>query len=777
MRRLRLATLVATFVAVFAIGTSAGTAAPTELFFSEYIEGSSNNKALEIYNGTGSAADLAAGGYNVQMFFNGSASAGLTINLVGTVATGDVFVLAQSSASELILAQADQTNGAGWFNGNDAVVLRKGTTFVDVIGQVGFNPGTEWGTGLTSTADNTLLRKQSVEAGDANGSDAFDPAVEWDGFTVDTFGNLGSYGVPAPTINGIQGASHRSPLTGIAVIGVGGIVTAKIGNGFYLQDPSPDTDDSTSEGIFVFTSSAPTVNVGDAISVMGSVMEFRPGGANSTNLTTTELTGPTVVVQSTGNPLPAPIVIGTGGRVPPSAVIEDDATGDVETSGVFDPANDGIDFYESLEGMRVQVNDPQAVGPRNAFGEIPVVGDDGADASLFTGRGGLILRANDTNPERVILDDVIVGAAAMPAVDVGDGFTTDPVGVIDYSFGNFKLLVTEALTADSNNLTREATTAATAGQLAVATFNVENLDPTDPPAKFAALAALIVNNLRSPDLISVEEVQDDNGPTNDSVVTANATWNALIAAIQAAGGPTYQFRQVDPADDQDGGEPGGNIRQGFLFHTDRGLAFVDVPGAGATTPNSVVAGPHLQFSPGRIDPTNTAFANSRKPLAGEFRFHGSTLFVVGNHFNSKGGDNPLFGRFQPPVLASEPQRVQQAQVLNTFVDQILAQDASTNVIVLGDLNDFDWSTPLATLQGSPPVLSNLYATLPVQERYSYVFDGNSQALDHILVSSNLEGKVRSFDPVHVNAEFATRASDHDPLVARICVEERRRACP
>src|SRR5262245_26382231 len=130
-------------------------AGPTELFFSEYIEGSSNNKALEIYNGTGSAIDLALGQYNVQMFFNGSAAAGLTINLSGTVAAGDVFVLAQSSASATILAQADQTNGAGWFNGDDAVVLRKGTTVIDVIGQVGVDPGTEWGTGLASTADNT----------------------------------------------------------------------------------------------------------------------------------------------------------------------------------------------------------------------------------------------------------------------------------------------------------------------------------------------------------------------------------------------------------------------------------------------------------------------------------------------------------------------------------------------------------------------------------------------------------------------------------------------
>lgn len=168
-------------------------ATPTELFFSEYIEGSSNNKALEIYNGTGAAIDLATGGYNVQMFFNGNTSAGTTVNLTGIVAPGDVFVLAQSSASAAILAQADQTNGASWYNGDDAVALRKGTTIIDVIGQIGFDPGSEWGSGLTSTADNTLRRKTTVCAGDPNGSDVFDPSVEWDGFATDAFDGLGSH--------------------------------------------------------------------------------------------------------------------------------------------------------------------------------------------------------------------------------------------------------------------------------------------------------------------------------------------------------------------------------------------------------------------------------------------------------------------------------------------------------------------------------------------------------------------------------------------------------
>lgn len=224
----RLAALVSA-AAVAAIGTvvaaPAVAAAPTELFFSEYIEGSSNNKALEIFNGTGAAVDLAAGGYNVQMFFNGSGSAGLTIDLTGTVASGDVFVLAQSAASAAILAQADQTNGAGFFNGDDAVVLRKGTTVLDVIGQIGFDPGSQWGSDLTSTADNTLQRKSTVCAGDADGTDAFDPSVEWEGFATDTFDGLGAHtadcsgGTAAPVINEFSASTTGTDVEYVEIFG------------------------------------------------------------------------------------------------------------------------------------------------------------------------------------------------------------------------------------------------------------------------------------------------------------------------------------------------------------------------------------------------------------------------------------------------------------------------------------------------------------------------------------------------------------------------------
>lgn len=577
-------------------------------------------------------------------------------------------------------------------------------------------------------------------------------------------------------IHEIQGAAHLSPLNGQAVFGVPGIVTAKRANGFYLQDPNPDNDDATSEAIYVYTASTPTVSVGDSVWVNGIVTEYRPGG-NATNLTTTEITTPTITLLSSGNALPAPIVVGSGGRIPPNTIINDDATGDVETSGVFDPANDGIDFWESLEAMRVRINYARAVGPSRYYStsnawEIPVIGDSGAHANVLTPRGGIIVRASDFNPERIILGDAL---AALPHdMNVGDGFTAPIIGIVDYSYGNYKLYPTFAPTRSDNGLTPETTTAPIGQQLAVATFNVENLDPNDADGdtdvadgKFTGLAHLIVHHLQSPDLISIQEIQDNDGAVNSAVVDASMTWTMLIHAIASVGGPVYQYRQIDPLDDQDGGQAGGNIRQGFLYRTDRGLAFVDRPGADATTANAVINNggvPQLQYSPGRIDPTNAAFTDSRKPLAGEFTFNGQTLFVIANHWKSKSEDQPLFGRYQPPTLTTETQRNQQATVVGNFVASLRAVDPNALVIVLGDLNDFEFSMPLSTLQTLGGLVNEI-ETLPQNERYTYVYEGNAQGLDHIWVSPALAAQRVRVDVVHTSAEFAARWNDHDAVVA------------
>ncbi len=173
-----------------------GSACSTELFISEYVEGSSNNKAIEIVNVTGAPVDMTVGEYKLLVYFNG-ASTYTAISLNGTVASGDVFLVCNSSAS--FAGSCDQTSGSVSFNGNDAVALAKGSTptLLDVIGQIDYDPGTEWGTGLLSTADNTLQRISTVTAGDPEGEDDFVPqlSAEWNGFAMDTFSGLGSHTV------------------------------------------------------------------------------------------------------------------------------------------------------------------------------------------------------------------------------------------------------------------------------------------------------------------------------------------------------------------------------------------------------------------------------------------------------------------------------------------------------------------------------------------------------------------------------------------------------
>jgi hypothetical protein len=154
------------------------TAVATDLFISEYIEGTSNNKAIEIYNGTGSSIDLS--GFNLKIYVNGSTTPGSAINLSGTLANGEVYVVANSSSNATILAQADLTSGSLTFNGNDAVGLFDGTTLLDVVGPIGDD--SNWG------IDVTLVRKSSVTGPTVSYS-----ISDWDSYATDTFTYLGSH--------------------------------------------------------------------------------------------------------------------------------------------------------------------------------------------------------------------------------------------------------------------------------------------------------------------------------------------------------------------------------------------------------------------------------------------------------------------------------------------------------------------------------------------------------------------------------------------------------
>ena len=300
----------------------------------------------------------------------------------------------------------------------------------------------------------------------------------------------------------------------------------------------------------------------------------------------------------------------------------------------------------------------------------------------------------------------------------------------------------------------------------MATYNVENLDPGD--ATFEAHAAAIVHNLQAPDIVSLEEIQDNDGAKNDGTAAADRTVTKLIDAIVAAGGPRYEWRSIDPVNNADGGEPGGNIRQVFLFNPER-VSFTDRAGGDATTATGVTktnGKAALTLSPGRIDPADSAWTNSRKPLAGEFVFRGRTVFVIANHFASKGGDQSLHAQFQPPVRSSETQRHLQATAVNSFAKDILKVQRNAAVIALGDMNDFEFSGTTRLLEDDGALWSAI-KSLPKRERYTYDFQGNSQVLDQILISPSIrrDGDV-AYDSVHINAEFSDQISDHDPQVLR-----------
>ncbi|MBB4893038.1 hypothetical protein FHS39_002049 [Streptomyces olivoverticillatus] len=567
-------------------------------------------------------------------------------------------------------------------------------------------------------------------------------------------------------IHDIQGTTRISPLAGHQVKDVPGIVTAVKAfgpaRGFWFQDPNPDDNPATSEGIFVFTgSTTPAVAAGDSVLVSGTVGEYYPGGQDAGLQSVTQLTKAAWTVQSSGNALPAAV------KLRPSAVparYAPDVHGSIEKLPLK-PDRYALDYFESLEGMRVSVDNAPVVGPTNPHNELWVTADPRHDR---TARGGTLYGSyRDPNSARVKVASLIpFKQRPFPVANVGDELTGTTAGPLDYdNFGGYTLQATELGTLADHKLARESTRKQKNDELAVATYNLENLSPKAPQAKFDRLAGALVHNLAAPDIVALEEVQDDDGATDDGVVDAGQTLKKLTDAIAAAGGPAYQWRQINPVNDQDGGQPGGNIRTAFLFNPAR-VSFTDTPGGDSTTPVRVLregGKAKLSASPGRVQPADAAWKTSRKPLAGQFTFRGKDVFVVANHFNSKGGDQGLDSRIQPPARTSEVQRNQQARIVNTFVKQLLAVDKNANVIVAGDLNDYQFSSALKTLT-SGGVLTDQVGRLPKKERYGYVYQGNSQVLDHILTSRHISRP--DYDIVHINAEFADQASDHDPQVLR-----------
>jgi len=752
------------------------------------------NDFIELYN-HGTAAQSVAG-WSVQYSSAAGTSWQLT-KLTGSVPAGGYYLIAEGAGAGngAALPTPNDTGTIALSSSSGKVALVNNQTALTgcaatcdsaagVVDFVGFGAANDAAGSPTPALGNTTSAQRITSPfhNAGNNSADFTVAAPTPAAAGTTPPPSGCDAVPTPdqcipgttTIQDVQGDGFISPLVGQTVSKVEGIVTAVRSSGskgFWMQEDHPDaTRTSASSGVFVYTSSA-TVVVGDEVLVTGKVSDYYALNSgetlsNTSSLSVTELSPTTITKVSSGNAVPAPLVIAP--TTVPDLYAPTTDSGNVESISTVDPTRSALEFWEAHEGMLVEVDNARVVGPgKTQYGEIYVTTKP---AQQPTYRGGTYVDDYNTPSGRLLVTTL---TGTVPAANVGDVLTGATSGPVDWSlYGGYTIAASTLGGYQDNHLQPTLATPQAADQLAVATYNVENLSPNDPQSKFDTLGAGVVTNLASPDIVSLEEIQDNDGATDDGVVAADQTLTKLTASIAAAGGPSYQWAEIDPTNDADGGQPGGNIRNVFLYNPAR-VTFVSKPGGDATTAVSVSTGSdgtaELSTSPGRVDPTNAAWNSSRKPLVGEFVFNGKKVIVVGNHFDAKLGDQDTDGRYQPPARSSEIQRQQQATLLNGFVKQVLAADPRANIVVAGDFNDYQFSPSMQTLTDNGATLTDLITTLPADQQYTYVYNGISQVLDHIFVSkplSSTAGAV-SYDVIHVNSEFGNQASDHDPQVVRI----------
>ncbi|WP_431811042.1 chitobiase/beta-hexosaminidase C-terminal domain-containing protein [Lysinibacillus sp. FW12] len=551
-------------------------------------------------------------------------------------------------------------------------------------------------------------------------------------------------------ISDIQGASHTSPYVDLTVNDVEGIVTFVINSSSFIMQEVDSAFDGVKSTAIKVNKSAHNVAVGDIIKVSGKVMEE---GGNS-RLKDTQISAANITKTGTAV-IPEALVIGED-LFPPNKIIDNDAF------SIFDPQEDGIDFWESIEYMRVSFPEARVIGPIYN-NDSPIVVPSTTN-NTFNVNGGLNIAADDYNPEKIMLEGV-----AGKNYDSGDRFNEALIGFVENFTDGYRLNTNKVFPEVTKaNIQQEVThLEPVADKLNVASYNIENF--SNNPAntsneKVARIASTFVKNMKSPDIITLVEVQDNDGQIDSGNADASESYMRLINAIKAAGGPAYDWIDVMPINNTVGGAPGGNIRVGYLYNPTRVSLVTGTKGLGDQA-NTWTADGSLALNPGFVDPSK--FVDTRKPIAAEFEFQEERVVIIGAHLNSKGGDGSLWGPTQPPVLESVTKRIQLAQAINDFIDEGLAINPELNIIVAGDMNDFEFTPALETLKGD--ILTNMVDKAPEQDRFTYFFQGNNQVLDHILVSNNLADDAK-IDLIHMNANFTEaqgRASDHDPVLVQI----------
>ena len=585
------------------------------------------------------------------------------------------------------------------------------------------------------------------------------------------------------SISQIQGSGDTSLFAG-NIETTSGIVTARKSNGFFLQMPDPgDGDPSTSDGIFVFTSSAPptAAAVGNSVCVIGNITEFIPS-SDPASPPVTEINVPSsVTVLAMNQTLPAAVVLTALEMAPNSA----------------------IDNLEKYEGMRVQVNSLVVVGPTE--GTVNEANATSNSNGVFYGVIQGIARpfrepgiqlpdalpagspANiprfDSNPERLRIDTK--GQAGSTILDVAAGTTiTALVGPLDFGFRTYTILTDPAPAPTAGpNASFTAVPVPLASELTVASFNMERFFDTvnDPATSDVVLTQTAFNNrlnkmslairnvLNSPDIIGVEEMEN---LTTLQALAAKVNADAVAAL---APNPNYTGYLVE-------GNDIGGIDVGFLVQSAK-VNVIDVVQYGLSTtyidPNTGLPALLNDRPPLVLRATSASGANT-VPLP---------VTVIVNHMRSLSNvDDPVDGN------RVRTKRRAQAEFLANLIQARQAASPTENIISLGDYNAFafndGYGDSIGTIKGMPapadqvvlaspdlvnPNLVSLTDTLPADQRYSFNFDGNAQELDHVLVNSAIFPRFTRFVIARLNSDFPEsfrndanrpeRISDHDPAVA------------
>lgn len=403
-----------------------------------------------------------------------------------------------------------------------------------------------------------------------------------------------------------------------------------------------------------------------------TIEQFR---SNANYIYLTEINKPTnIKVVSSGNEV-KPLVIGVDTSFPPTKDFSSLDQGGIfgvpnavvnisSTNPQLQPDLYGLDFWESLLGEYVTIKDAYQVSRPNNFGDVYIRGN--WPVTGLNAHGGLTMLEGDANPEVITVGTPLDGSKNPLDTRMGD-YLGDITGVVYNDFGSYRLLPLTHLSPLKNATTDfPAVSFNSTGDclgITVGDYNTENLMPDSP--HLPLVVNHIVNKLRTPDLIFLQEVQDNSGNKNDGIVDANVTLTTLASKIEEASGIVYDFAEISPINNKDGGEPGGNIRQAYFYRSDV-LQLYKPNLGGSLEVNEVLDGPELKYNPGRIDPLNAAWDSSRKPLAAAWKTVKGTkkvFFTINVHLVSKGGSTSLSGDLRPPVNQGVEKRTVQTSIV------------------------------------------------------------------------------------------------------------------